>query len=90
MSNPCLPAGRPACGRQGRANTFWFWLGQLGIEHLLSGKSLVLHYSERTIYLEGQDTAAVIFNKCDLPLGNTPPKIVPEGKSLKIGVEVGR
>lgn len=82
----------PVCGIATAAHVIQhahYWEEPIRIDHLASGKSLMLHHNERAILTEGHDTAAIVFHKGDMPLLDSPPKLVPEGRSLKVGIEVG-
>jgi hypothetical protein len=82
----------PMCGIATAAHVIehaHYWEQPIRIDHLASSKSLLLRHKERAILIEGHDTAAIVFHKGDIPLPDSPPKIVPEGRALKVGVHVG-
>ncbi len=66
------------------------WDEPIRIEHQASGKSVVLKFRERFIFIEGScDVAGIIFRKSDIPFPETAMQFAPAGKSLKTGAEVG-
>jgi len=66
------------------------WEQPIRIYYPLSGETLILHHNERAIFQDKpNDTAAVLFIKQKLSLPDTPPELIPEGKSVKVGVEIG-
>jgi len=83
----------PVCGIATAAHVIdqaHYWEQPVRIHHYQSGKSILLRHHERAIILEEKlDTAAIVMDKEDLPLPVHPPEITPEGRHLKIGVEVG-
>jgi len=82
----------PVCGIATAAHVIkhaHYWEQPIQIDHLASGKSLMLHHDERAILIEGYDTAAIVFDKGEMPFPENTPRISPEGKSLKVGIEVG-
>ena len=67
-----------------------YWEQPLRVTHQQSGKSVLLRPADRAIFLEeANDTAALIFSTTDLPMPAQPLELAPEGKSLKIGTEIG-
>jgi hypothetical protein len=71
-------------------NRAHYWEQPIRLEHKASGKSLLLRTTDRAIFLEeSKDTAALVFNKGDFPLPESPLALAPEGKTLKIGNEIG-
>jgi hypothetical protein len=67
-----------------------YWEQPIRLEHKESGKSLLLRPADRAIFPdERKDTAAIVFAKSDFPLPSKPLDLAPEGKWLKIGVEIG-
>jgi hypothetical protein len=65
-----------------------FWEEPIRIEHL--SKSLVVRHNERGIFLDpNKDTAAILFNGAELQFPPDPPPLVPKGKSLKVGIQIG-
>ncbi|MBI5873147.1 MAG: trypsin-like peptidase domain-containing protein [Candidatus Omnitrophica bacterium] len=83
---------KPVCGIATAAHVVdWahYWEQPIRIDHFASGKSLLLHHNERSIHIEGHDTATIILEKRDLPLPEHSPKLSPEEKFLKVGNEVG-
>src|SRR5512142_2096912 len=86
-------AAEPMCGIATAAHVVshaQYWEEPIRIDHLDSQKSVLLRHPARAILLEeSKDTAAIVFNKGDIPLPSSPPVLSPEGKMLRIGVEVG-
>jgi hypothetical protein len=86
-------AAEPICGIATAAHVVshaQYWEEPIRIDHLDSQKSVLLRYNDRAILLdEPRDTAAVIFRKGDIPLPDSPPVLSPEGKMLRVGIEVG-
>lgn len=71
-------------------NRAHYWEQPIRVEHTASGTSALLRPDNRAIFLEeSQDTAAIVFNKGDIRLPTTPFNLAPEGKTLKVGVEIG-
>lgn len=71
-------------------NRAHYWEQPIRLEHKLSGKSLLLRFTDRAIFIEeAKDTAAIVFNKGDFPLPESPFALSPEGKILTIGNEIG-
>lgn len=67
-----------------------YWEQPIRVIHQQSGKTLLLRSADRAIFLEeANDTAALIFSRADLPLPDNPLNLAPEGKTLKIGNEIG-
>jgi hypothetical protein len=66
------------------------WEDPIRISHHTSGKTVLLHHDERGIFLEtGNDTAAIVFQRGQLPLPTTTLPLIREGKVTKVGVELG-
>lgn len=67
-----------------------FWEQPIRITHQKTGTTILLRPTDRAIFLEQEnDTAAVIFPKADLPFPAQPLDLAPEGKTLKVGNEIG-
>jgi hypothetical protein len=67
-----------------------YWEEPIRIEHVSSGKFSVIRRQERAVLIDSdRDTAAVIFDRGDLPLPKEPLKLGPKGMSLKVGNEIG-
>lgn len=67
-----------------------YWEEPLRIDHVATGKSLVIRRDDRAIFLDlSRDTAAILFNRAELPLPADPLPLVPKDKSVKVGVEIG-
>ena len=67
------------------------WQQPIRVKHHLSGKSLLLLPNEDWAVLsnEGNDTAAVILNKGELPIDNNAPELILEKRLVKVGSEIG-
>ena len=66
------------------------WELPIRIDHYQSSKTLLLHHSERKIIVrDTTDTAAILINKSNLLLPDEQPTLITEGKSIRVGVEVG-
>ena len=67
-----------------------YWEEPLRIEHVVSGKSLVVRRDARAILVDAsRDTAAVMFDRGELPLPIQPPPLSPKDKFLRVGNEIG-
>jgi hypothetical protein len=67
-----------------------YWEQPIRVTHLASGKTVVLRVAERAVFLkEENDTAAVIFQKGDLPFPAQPLELAPEKTFLRLGNEIG-
>jgi hypothetical protein len=67
-----------------------YWEQPIRVEHKSSGKTVLLRPAERAIFPDGtKDTAAIVFQKGDLPFPETPLGLSPEGKFLVVGNEIG-
>lgn len=67
-----------------------YWEQPIRIEHAASSTSVLLRPDDRAIFIEAdRDTAAVVFAKGDMKLPEKALSLAPEGKTLKIGVEIG-
>jgi hypothetical protein len=66
------------------------WEQPIRLQHHDSGKALVLRAGKRGVLIEEQyDTATIICEKGDLPLPDDLHELTPEGKVLRVGIEVG-
>jgi hypothetical protein len=83
----------PLCGIATAAHVIdnaHYWEEPIKIEHLSSGKSLVVRPNERAIFLDcKKDTSALLFNREILPLPAAPLSLSPKDKFLKVGHEIG-
>jgi hypothetical protein len=67
-----------------------YWEEPIRIEHVESGKSRVIRREDRAVFLDPtRDTAAVLFNRGELPFPPDPFPLVPKDMFLKVGNEVG-
>jgi hypothetical protein len=65
------------------------WEQPIEIKHHTSGKTIMLRVPDRVILLDQRmDTAAILFDKIDIPFQESDPILAPEGKSLKIAMEI--
>lgn len=66
-----------------------FWEQPIRIEHKASGKTLVVRPNERAIFPDdSKDTAGIIFERKDLGFPDVPLPLAPEGKYLRVGIEI--
>jgi len=66
------------------------WEEPIRIDHLLSGKSIIVRSQERAVILDNnRDTAAILFNRKDLPIPSNPLPLVPKDKFLMVGNKIG-
>ncbi|OPY70536.1 MAG: hypothetical protein A4E63_01690 [Syntrophorhabdus sp. PtaU1.Bin050] len=71
-------------------NRAHYWEQPIRLESPATGKTILIRPSERAIFIEEtKDTAAIAFSHDDFPLPETPFDLAPEGKTLKIGNEIG-
>ncbi len=67
-----------------------YWEQPIRIEHKASGKTLLIRSTDRAIFPDdSKDTAGIVFEKKDLALPDKPLDLSPEGKFLKVGLEIG-
>lgn len=67
-----------------------YWEEPMRIDHVSSGKSIVVRRQERAVFLnQGRDTAAILFNRGDLPVPSDPLPRVPKDMFLKVGNKIG-
>lgn len=67
-----------------------YWEEPIRIEHLASGKTLLLRHADRAINTQPQtDTAALIFERKDLVPPTDGLPLTPKDKHFKPGVEIG-
>jgi hypothetical protein len=65
-----------------------FWEEPIRIDHVT--KSIVVRHQERAIFLDpNRDTAAILFQRGDLPLPQDPLPLVPKDKFLKVANQIG-
>jgi len=66
-----------------------YWEEPIRIDHLDSGKSVVARRDERAVFLdEARDTAAVLFQRADLPFPADPLGLAPKDMFLKVGKDI--
>jgi hypothetical protein len=67
-----------------------YWEEPIRIDHVTSGKSIVVRRNERAVMLDPErDTAALLFLRAELPLPPDPLQLAPKDKFLKVGSEIG-
>src|SRR6059036_765359 len=67
-----------------------YWEEPIRIDHVSSGKSIVIRRDERAIFLDlNRDTAAILFNRGDLPLPADALPLAPKKMFLMVGNEIG-
>ena len=67
-----------------------YWEEPIRIDHIISGKSLVIRRDERAVFLDpARDTAAVLFPRGELPLPAEALALGPKDMILKVGNEIG-
>lgn len=67
-----------------------YWEEPIRIEHLASGKTVLLRQAERVIQTQPlADTAAIIFERRDLNLPTDGIQLIPKDNHFKPGVEIG-
>jgi len=67
-----------------------YWEQPIRVDHIESGASILLRHADRAILINsGRDSAAIIFEKQDLPLPPVPLGLIERNYHMKPGVEVG-
>jgi len=67
-----------------------YWEEPIRVDHVSSGKSLLIRHTDRAIFLDSRrDTAAILFLGQDLPFPADTLPLAPEGKYLRVGNEIG-
>lgn len=67
-----------------------YWEEPIRIEHITSGKTLMLHQADRAINTKPDtDTAAIIFERKDMVVPSDLLKLTPKDNYFKPGVEIG-
>ncbi len=67
-----------------------YWEEPLRLDHSSSGKSLLIRHGERAVFLDKtRDTAAVFFNRGDVPVPSDMLPLAPHDMYLKVGIEIG-
>ena len=67
-----------------------YWEEPIRIEHIASGKTLLLRQGDRAVNTQPQtDTAAIIFERKDLPVPSDALPLTPKARHIKPGVEIG-
>lgn len=65
------------------------WEDPIRVEHVESGKSVLIRVGDRAIYLHDDDTAAIILAKDQLPFPDKPFPMITKGTHLLVGNEIG-
>jgi len=67
-----------------------YWEEPIRIEHVASGRSVVVRRNERAVFLDlNRDTAAILFYRADLGMPPDPLQLAPKDRFLKVGNEIG-
>jgi hypothetical protein len=67
-----------------------YWDEPIRLEHVKSGKTIVVRGDARAIFLDaGRDTAALLCNRSELPFPADPLPLAPKGMFLKVGNQIG-
>lgn len=67
-----------------------YWEEPIRIDHVNSGKSVVVRRYERAVLLDSnRDTAAILFDRGDLPIPADPLPLAPKEMFLKVGNKIG-
>jgi len=67
-----------------------YWEEPIRLDHVSSGQSLLIRHVDRAIFLDSRrDTAAVLFDRKNLPFPTDTLGLAPEGKFLRVGNEIG-
>lgn len=65
------------------------WEEPIRIEHSESGRSVLIREGDRAIFVHGDDTAAIVLGKAQLPLPAGPLPLITKGQVLRVGNEIG-
>lgn len=88
-----LTADRGLCGIATAAHVVSHanrWEEPIHIKHDESGYTLVVRASDRAIFIdEARDTAAIVCARQDMPLPEAALPLIPEGRLLRVGNEIG-
>jgi hypothetical protein len=67
-----------------------YWEEPIRIDHVSSGKSVVVRRDERAVILDvARDTSALLFHRAGLPFPADPFPLAPKDRFLKVGTEIG-
>jgi hypothetical protein len=67
-----------------------YWEEPIRIDHVSSGKSVVVRRHQRAVFLdENRDTAAILFDRGELPIPPEPLLLTPRDQYLKVGNKIG-
>ena len=67
-----------------------YWEEPIRVEHISSGKTLMLRHADRVINANvNTDTAAIIFERKDLIIPSDSLQLTPKDSHFKPGVEIG-
>lgn len=66
------------------------WETLIKVEHFASGAQITLRPENRAVFIDYErDTAAIVFAPDEAKLPTEPPKLIDEGKLIKVGVQIG-
>lgn len=67
-----------------------YWEEPIRIDHVSSGKSVVIRRHERALFLDSnRDTAAILFDRGELEMPLDPLALAPKDMFLKVGNKIG-
>ncbi|HEY3216225.1 MAG TPA: serine protease [Candidatus Eisenbacteria bacterium] len=67
-----------------------YWEEPIRIDHISSGKSLVVREDDRALFLDSnRDTAAILFDRGELPMPADALPLVPKAMFLMVGNRIG-
>lgn len=67
-----------------------YWEEPIRIDHISSGESLLVRHTQRAVFIEAQrDTAAMLFQRSNLPLPTEILQLAPKGAYLRTGADLG-
>ena len=67
-----------------------YWEEPIRVDHVSSGKTRLARHTERAVFLDAaHDTAAVMIARGDLPFPDSALPLLPQGKFLRVGNEIG-
>lgn len=67
-----------------------YWEEPIRVEHVHSGKTQLIRNDDRAVFLDHQrDTAAMLFDRGELPLPSDALSLTERGKYLRVGNDIG-